>query len=53
MAPPVTPELFRRNWSANCGDGWTGDLFEDTNYYKDLIDLETGLCTSPEKLRRG
>ena len=35
--------------------GWldrTGDLFEDTDYYKDQIELETGLCMAPEKLVR-
>ncbi len=45
----VPPELEREL------QGWldrTGDLFEDTDYYKDLIELETGLCTKPEKLRR-
>lgn len=34
-------------------DEWlekTGDLFEDTDYYVDLIDLETGLIKDPEKL---
>jgi hypothetical protein len=35
--------------------GWldrTGDLFEGTDYYRDLIDLETGLCLHPEMLSR-
>ncbi len=31
----------------------TDDRFEDTDYYIDLIDLETGLCTDPEGLKRG
>ena len=45
----VPPELERelQEWLDR-----TGDLFEDTDYYKALIDLETGLCASPEKLRR-
>jgi arylsulfatase A-like enzyme len=30
----------------------TGDRFEDTEYYKNLIDLETGLCTDPDGLTR-
>jgi len=30
----------------------TGDRFEDTEYYKNLIDLETGLCTDPVGLTR-
>ncbi|NSW56385.1 MAG: sulfatase [Armatimonadetes bacterium] len=30
----------------------TGDLFEDTDYYRHLIDLETGLCMEPERLRQ-
>ena len=45
----VPPELEREL------QGWldrTGDLFEDTDYYKNLIELETGLCANPEKLRR-
>ncbi|MDP6357428.1 MAG: sulfatase [Planctomycetota bacterium] len=31
----------------------TDDRFEDTDYYIDLIDLETGLCTEPGGLKRG
>ena len=44
----VPPELEREleQWLDR-----TGDLFEDTDYYKNLIELETGRCTSPEKLR--
>ncbi len=49
-ASAVPPELEREL------QGWlesTGDLFEDTDYYINLIDLETGLCTNPERLTRG
>lgn len=48
-AGPVPPELERelQEWIDK-----TGDLFEDTDYYRDLISLETGLCMSPERLRR-
>ncbi len=47
--PTVPPELRRelRDWLDR-----TGDRFEDTDYYRDRIDLETGLCTRPEDLRR-
>ncbi len=36
-------------------DQWlevTGDLFEDTAYYVDRIDLETGRCLHPDQLQR-
>jgi arylsulfatase A-like enzyme len=45
----VPPELERnlQEWLDR-----TRDRFEDTDYYIDLIDLETGLCTAPERLLR-
>ncbi len=46
-AAAVPPELDHEL------DAWLGrtrDRFEDTRYYMDLIDLETGACTAPERL---
>jgi len=36
-------------------DQWlvrTDDLFEDTSYYKEQVDVNTGLCVHPEALKR-
>ena len=44
----VPPELQRqlKDWLER-----TGDRFEDTDYYIDRIDLDTGLCIDPAGLR--
>jgi len=44
----VPPELQHqlKDWLER-----TGDRFEDTDYYIDRIDLETGICTDPAGLR--